>query len=218
MQLDGFSSLSTEFVLLWYAPDKCSENSVAHWWENYREPYCTLLCWLSQSSLFSYTFCAEFDQTGKEWNVVECSVECVLDPSEAEWLPELCRPCHPVGTKCHHAPSNLKYPTPYLITKCHHTPSNRKYPTPYLITKHPFKLCHYWCVLWHSAAFWGLNATMPHQKPLRHCSQSNHTLPKHYAFAAWLWHITINIHSLSLSSCTSSNTIWKHKRKLSTNY
>ena len=76
-----------------------------------------------------------------------------------------------VGTKCHHAPSNLKIPR-YTRSPCI-PPSN----------------CATTCtqttaILWHTFA--RLNATMPHQKPLRHCSQSKHALSKHHANGAWL--------------------------------
>ena len=70
-------------------------------------------------------------RTWSNWERVKCSgmQRRVRPRSIRGWMAAWVGQSLPVvGTKCHHAPSNMKYHTPYLITKCHHTPSNLKYP------------------------------------------------------------------------------------------
>ena len=87
------------------------QTNVTHWWEKYRELYCTLLCWLSQSSLLSCTLGA--CRILSNWERVKCSgmQRRVRPRSIRGWMAAWVGQTLPVGTKCHHAPSNLKYPT-----------------------------------------------------------------------------------------------------------
>ena len=129
--------------------------------------YCTILCRLSKGLRLSCWFCSTlWNCSGMDWTVGRVHRPRSIRAWMAAWVGQSLL----AGTKCHHAPSNLKIPH-YTRSPC--------------VLYTPFKLGHYWCLDCHRIMAHH-NATMPHQKPLRHCSQSKQALSSHPANGAWL--------------------------------